>query len=754
MLQPPTKAERQKLLAMGYSNDDIDREFGPEPASVPKGVARSVAQGLPFVGTFADEVEAAVRGVSPKVVEKELTQFRAERPGLAYGSEFGTSLLTGGALAKAAQKMGTSALSKALQYGLQSGTIQGATAGAGAADEGLGSRAMGAVTGGVAGKVLGDLLTPKARVTQRDLPRDIAAATAGLGQNVRVGAIESLRNRAAQTGTRVQRMASDVIAPYAPRVASAIEPTDAIKIQRATEQLFPSNLSVDELETAAGRAAQAAEGLKTEAGAAAGKVKELGKATQQRTRRIEQIGASQAKQEAEAVLDAAEAEAQSVIGTLRGGRKAADTMRDRIRGIQLAEGKESYDAVRTIGAPPEPDPEIYREVLRDPVLKKGYQKAYQALRKEAQNVEPGMPVAQELRRVAIGERVLPELSLEMFDNIRRHVFDQPVMSKMNATGISASQRRGLIQQIDRMEERFLAGYGSDDAANAIRAARQQYRARFEQLEALKDGLSLGAAKAGKTPGLLKPNRMDLDELSRRVDGYSDEAKEAFKVGAAKWFDNLVQEGMTKDALDMVKKATKSEASIRRLRLAFDDETVDKMVQIAGAEAQAAAQTGATQQRAAQLAERARQQGAQRVGAVEAEAQRLAQELAQQQGRASSLEATASAAKRFRTALGESPSALEAQQGFLNVALPALGNEGIAALQQYGSAAIKRELSGLTLEQARQRIAELQVNPAARQLFTTELNRIAQAAQPGPRVVRPAISRFTGGGLSNILMGRE
>lgn len=558
-----------------------------------------------------------------------------------------------------------------------------------------------------------------------------------------VQAARTLAEPVQEVATQARRGIADRLAgvPGLEKIAGAIEPTDAIRVERTVRQAIPTQgQTVAQMRQQAEKAAETATALGGEVKTAAARAKELGQRVKQRVGTIKTIGAEQAKRDAQAVLVQAEEAAGGLIAGVRAGARDADAVRDWTRQLQLAEGRQSYQAVRNLGSPPEPDPEVYREILADKTLRRGLIKSYNALRREAQNVEPGMPVAAELRRVEVGGRNVPEVSLEMFDNIRRHIFDQPVMSKINATGISASERRRLIQQVDRLEERFLAGYGTSDAANTLRGARQQYRERFEQLEALKDGLSLGTAKAGKAPGLLKANRMELDEVARRIEGYSPAAQEAFKVGAAKWFDNTVQEGMTKGALDMIQKATKSEAGIRRLRLAFDDETVDKMVQLAGAETQAAAVGTATEQRAAQLIARARQQGQQRVSAATGEAERLAGELAQQQARAGQLGSLAETAQQGIQSLSD----ITAGRGFA-ATLPGRGLGG-AGQREVGGAmagAIQDQIRGLTPREAIAKLEAYRQNPAARAMFGDALDQALAQLRPRPSAIPSVRAALTG-----------
>ena len=735
-------------------------------ASTGWGVGRSIAQGLPFIGTFTDELEAAGRAaLSPPdfltaypeekaKVSEELSQFRKQSPKTAYGLEIGTGLISGGLGAKMLMKGGKVALNKALQ----SAAIQGGLAGAGAAEGGVRERAMGGAVGATTGAVLGKVLTPGTKVAQRDLARDIAGATAGRGQNVRLGAAESIFQRASRGTTELQRKAADALMPMGGafgRFGQILEPADAIKIQRAAAAELPSGATADIIAESARKATRASKGIGAALKAAESKAQEVGKRVSAREKNVLEIGAQQAKRDAKQVLDAAETQARELIGGIRADTPNTSAIQDVVRSFQLAEGDVSYDLVRKIGRPPEPDAEVYRELIRNPKLRGAYESAMEAVRGDLQNSVPGMPIRESLPSVRIDGRDLPELSLEMLDQVRRNIRDGVGIAP-GETGLSRSAQRRAMQEINRLEERFLAGYGNDDAANAIRAARQQYRARFEQLEALQDGLSIGMAKAGKAAKVVGKNRMELDEFVRRAQSYQGASREMFKAGAAKWFDNLVTEGLGDDAVKFLQNATKSEGQIKRLRLAFDDETIAKMQQFAGVKNISEQAKERTLARAGQLAQRAVTQGQQRVAQATGEAESLAQALAAQRARAGELVTTARAGRVLQRAIGDTPSAKRAQDTFAETMMKRMGARGQQEMQEIAGSEIQRQLSELPVEEARALIQSLQRNRATQSLLAPQLATLARAAQPGPRVARPTYARFAGGavgGRGGTMLGR-
>jgi vacuolar-type H+-ATPase subunit H len=483
----------------------------------------------------------------------------------------------------------------------------------------------------------------------------------------------------------------------------------------------------------AGRAKQAAEAIGTALKTAEETVSTATERAIARGKRVMSIGKEQAKREAQRILGDAEGQAQDLIGGLRGETPNTSAIQDVVRSFQLNEGKVSYDLVRKIGRPPEVDPEVYREMAKDPNLRSAYQSAAGIIRGEAQEAAPGMAIREGLPSIKIDGVEVPELSLEMFDQIRRNI-REGVGAPPGTTGLPLSAQRRALKQINRLEERFLAGYGKDDAATAIKNARAQYRDRFEQLEALQDGLSIGMAKAGKAAKVVGKNRMELDEFVRRAEAYQGASKEMFKAGAAKWFDNLVTEGLGNDAVKFLGTATKSEGQLRRLRLVFDDETIAKMQQFAGAPSVADKAEAAITARAGGIAGRVKARGQEQAAKATSEAQSLAEQLSAQRDRAAQLLNTSRRAQLVERALGDTPEAMRAQDTFMGTAMGRLGEQGKRTMQEVAGSDIQRLLAGLTPAEARKRIQVLQQNPVARRLVGPQLDELfAKTEQRQSRV---------------------
>ena len=559
----------------------------------------------------------------------------------------------------------------------------------------------------------------------------------------------------AEAATQARRAASDYLEPRFPQglfgnlgmtgaaMAQAIEPSDVVKMQRMAAGALPSGMTAEAVGEAAGRAKQASEAIGTALNTAE---KTAGTATARaaaRVKRVFSIGKEQVKREAQRILGDAETQAQDLIGGLRGETPNTSAIQDVVRSFQLNEGKVSYDLVQKIGRPPEVDPEVYREMARNPSLRSAYQDAAQIIRGEAQEAAPGMAIREGLPSIKIDGAEVPELSLEMFDQIRRKIMEPAVRTAEGTTGLSLSAKRAAMKQINRLEDRFLAGYGTDDAATAIKNARLQYRDRFEQLEALQDGLSIGMAKAGKAAKVVGKNRMELDEFVRRAEAYQGASKEMFKAGAAKWFDNVVAEGLGDDAVKFLGTATKSEGQLRRLRLAFDDETVAKMQQLAKAQSVADRAGAVTTARAGGIAGRVTARGQEQAARATTEAQSLAAELSGQRSRAAELLNTSRRAQLVERALGDTPEAMRAQDTFMGTAMGRLGEQGQRTMQEVAGSDIQRLLAGLTPAEARKRLQVLQQNPVARRLVGSQLDDLFAKTEQRQSLVGPLRAALIG-----------
>jgi len=673
--------------------------------------------------------------------EKERQAKEELYPGIGTALQIGGSglALTKAPLVGARVAKDATALAKALAGGkrvLGAGIVGGVESAGrqGMSDKELSTAQSAALASGATAAL--ELGFPLAGGAIRGISR-IPVVGQGLKQ-MAIGAVEPI----AAAATQARRGVSDYLAPRFPQMAQAIEPSDVIKMQRMSAGALPSGMTAEAVGESAGRAKQAAEDIGTALKTAEETVSTATKRAGARVKRVLSIGKDQAKREAQRILGDAETQAQDLIGGIRGETPNTSAIQDVVRSFQLNEGKVSYDLVRKIGRPPEVDPEVYREMTRDPSLRSAYQSAAGIIRGEAQEAAPGMAIREGLPSIKIDGVEVPELSLEMFDQIRRNI-REGVGAPPGTTGLPLSAQRRALKQINRLEERFLAGYGKDDAATAIKNARSQYRDRFEQLEALQDGLSIGMAKAGKAAKVVGKNRMELDEFVRRAEAYQGASKEMFKAGAAKWFDNLVTEGLGNDAVKFLGTATKSEGQLRRLRLVFDDETIAKMQQFAGAPSVADKAEAAITARAGGIAGRVTARGQEQAAKATSEAQSLAEQLSAQRDRAAQLLNTSRRAQLVERALGDTPEAMRAQDTFMGTAMGRLGEQGKRTMQEVAGSDIQRLLAGLTPAEARKRIQVLQQNPVARRLVGPQLDELFAKTEQRQSLVGPLRAALIG-----------
>lgn len=799
-------------------------------------------------------------------IAEKLAAYREDRPKEAIAYELAGGLATGlvgggRALAATAGRAGMrEALKAGAKTALASNVGQGAISGYGAGEGGAlsGDRLKGAAIGGTVGAAL-----PFVPFAARKLLGPIArgASTTAAGQ------------AASSAYEQTQRFVADQLfkAKSLERFGRAIEPTDITRIQREAASTLPgaldgptaqslnvgastaraaqqqaaiaaaeakgkASLTASELRAARSKAAETMRQAKEQAGATqsltkqraeaveamgksrAERLSEASKAAEAEAKAI-QSGASaelkqaatatreQAKLAAEEALEEARGEAAAVVGGMRGRqpRGAANKLQETVRSKQLREAEGHYEALRAVGAPPEPDPEVYKEIFADPALRSAYDGAVSTIKKEARNATPGAPAVTPTRTITVNGTATPEITLETMDQMRRKILNPPY--DPNKVGLTRSQKTQALETINRLEERYLAGFGTDEAAEAVRAARGPYREKFETLEAVRDGLNLGSVKAGKISGILKQGTKELDEVVKRVEQMTPKQRTAFQVGAREWFDRALQESSA-DALAIAKKFS-TEASQRRLALAYGDEAVEALrafapdivgkrqaaaaarvreegaqlaQQITGRAEAAATPLQSRAERAAALAERAKtQKGAraqqlvtqgksaqeqavlnarrlaetdvrtarQAAEAAQTDAQKMAQSLSQ--AKVASASASKLSVKNVAGALGESESAAKFLQETLPKMTPQQQQETIAVLGSQLQRQIKDMAdAGTAPQEIIKRINVLQQNEVVKRLFGAQMNNYVRELYPtiGTRLPK-ALQTSTAG-----LLGRQ
>lgn len=799
-----------------------------------------------------------------KDVRGKLSAYREDRPLEALGYEVAGGLVTGlagggRALAATAGRTGAKAaaqeLAKAVARGATTSAIgQGAVSGAAGAEGGIENRLKGAAMGGAFGAALPFLGAQATRLIPGRKAIGEAASgmydaarrgTANLLENIEIpipmmGRVSPSRMIEPTDATRISRQAARTLpgGVEGPTAASMVGGAEAARTAesqatvaaqqgklQARQATAARQATEEEARVALQQAKQEESTLLSLAKQRAGTVREAGVSRAERltgvskaataeakaiqtgatkeARQAKLVANEQAKAAAEDALDQARLAAGETISSLRGQqpRGSAQSLQENIRNAQTSEATGHYDAVRSFGAPPEPDPEIYREVFANPALRNAYEDSIATLRKETRNVAPDAPAIAPGRTININGAKVPELTLEAMDQMRRNIMAPQMRKGPDVVGLSRSQKKEALDTINRLEERYLAGFGTDDAAKALQTARTAYREKFQILEAIQDGLNLGTAKAGKASGLLTQSRKELDAVTKRVKDMTDDQREAFQVGAREWFDRVVQE--SPDAALTLAKKFSSEASQRRLALAYGEEAVDALRAFAPdvikAQSKAAAakvrEEGqqlaqsitqraqgevapleARAQRAAALAERAQAQKAARaeqiVGQRKAEAtQRLADVGRESQAKVTSAREAArtateeagrlasdlTSAKIARTqaqnlpikdiagALGSSTR----QQTFLQRLLPQMNDQQRQQAVEVIGSNIQRELqdmarAGKSPQAILQRVRELEQNDVVRAMFAGKMQQFTKQLTPTigtrlPQMFRPALS---------------
>ena len=833
--------------------------------------AEAAVRGVYGYGKRALGLPGETYGEVVEDVRAKLAAYREDRPYEAGAMEMGGGLVTGlagGARALAATA-GRAGMREALKAGakatartaLASNVGQGAISGYGAEEGGAlsGERLKGGAIGGAVGAALPFVPFAARKLVVGPVARGISTTAAGqAASSAYEQAQRFVANRLPTTG----RMAF---------LGRAIEPTDITRIQREAASTLPgaldgptaqslnvgastaraaqqqaaiaaaeakgkASLTASELRAARSKAAETMRQAKEQAGATqsltkqraeaveamgksrAERLSEASKAAEAEAKAIQSGAAAelkqtatatreQAKLAAEEALEEARGEAAAVVGGMRGRqpRGAANKLQETVRSKQLRDAEGHYEALRAVGAPPEPDPEVYKEIFSDPALRSAYDGAVSTIKKEARNATPGAPAVTPTRTITVNGTTTPEITLETMDQMRRKILNPPY--DPNKVGLTRSQKTQALETINRLEERYLAGFGTDEAAEAVRAARGPYREKFETLEAVRDGLNLGSVKAGKISGILKQGTKELDEVVKRVEQMTPKQRTAFQVGAREWFDRALQESSA-DALAIAKKFS-TEASQRRLALAYGDEAVEALrafapdivgkrqaaaaarvreegaqlaQQITGRAEAAATPLQSRAERAAALAERAKtQKGAraqqlvtqgksaqeqavlnarrlaetdvrtarQAAEAAQTDAQKMAQSLAQ--AKVASASASKLSVKNVAGALGESESAARFLQETLPNMNPQQQQEAVAVLGSQLQRQIKDMAdAGMAPQEIMKRINVLQKNEVVRRLFGAQMTNYVGQLYPtiGTRLPK-ALQTSTAG-----LLGRK
>jgi hypothetical protein len=680
--------ERERLRAAGFSEQEIDaylkKSQPPRPAgqqtpvtSKPGAAMIGFASGaIPGAETMGGVISALTGGTF-EGGRRSIAQAQREAKELLGTTKYTASEIAG--MVGGASKLPAAAL-KTLPLRMASfggmGAVRGAsragldeeetpTAGqvATSALKGAAAEAAGVAAGE---RVIGPLI-------QR-FPG--AAATARMAKEgtdvVRRGIADVLESPAVQS--RLGKTTGDLTR----QAARFVEPVDLQKIQRVTRQeLRPTG------ETTAKYSQQASE-LKEQADRAAKFGGRAIKAEQQRVR-----------QQAQDMLDAAKARLQETLPGVTQGPANARALQQSLRAEQVAAGDASYELVRQLGATPDVNllVEPLQAALKNPGMRQAYNDAINKTGASAQRV--ALQVGKKEK-----EFLIP--GLDGLDAMRTSIRDKfTAMIAQDKTGAARTQMTNLMREVDALEKEYLDALPKE-AGDALKAARAEYRAYFERLEGLQDGLNLSRFGTGKQAKLVGPNRRELAELEKKLRASSPEAQEAFKVGAADWVNNVISQSPD-DALRVANAFVGTAEKARRTRLALGDEATDRLMNVFSEVSAATRATRATS--------RAVSSGGGLMGELPIQAQaREAARLAKQIG----------AAER-----GLSATDKEAGAAFADVFAPSMTPQAMRQARGVAASVIDREIADMTPQQAIARLTQLQRNPAVKKMFGAEIDRAMQ-----------------------------
>lgn len=735
--------ERERYRQAGFSEEEIDAKLGKQtaapapaatptppavrrPSAKPEDLARSFASGaipgfeylasgmaglagkLSGQSDFGTAAREAYRGMAESERRARRTSSGAMTAAGAAGMATTLPLMPARALATTLSRAGTFGAMGAVRGAGRAGMDTGELPGIGEAARGA---AGGAALEGV-GSVVGEkFAVPMAKGVFNLLTlgqgRRLASAVgsgADVGRRALANALES---------PTMQSRFGTGPAALARGAARLVEPMDEQAIQRITrENLRPSGITTEAFEAKARQAT----GRRQQAQALAEEVRlaSAGLPTMENQAAIN-------RQQARALLEEMK---QKVTESVPGvGVTGADALRAVTRKAQKEAGDQSYALARQLGATPDAESlvEPVQIALRNPLLRRGYRSALQDPSIGRQVVEVGEG---EAKRVVL----IPDL--QGLDVMRQGVRDAALkIMQSDRTGAARTQMRTALKEIDALEKAYLKALPKE-AGEALKAARAEYRDYFQRLNALNSGRNLGRFSLGRGEGLIQQGQFSLENLERRLadEGLtSPEAREAFKVGASEWVNDVIQK--QPDAIRVARQFVGTEERARRARLVLGDEAVEGMQaalrgleQARGVRAAVSAQRGVPPGPAEVVARR----GVMGARQVEQEARNLARQMRQAQG-----------------ALG----GVQQGAGFMQGVAPELSPFARTQARDVMVSALDREIAGMTPADALARLQQLKSNPAAANMFGAELDAAIRRLTTGTRfgqTTRAAVGAQVGG----------
>lgn len=776
--QPPASAADVPYTPTKAAAEEMDRP----PMGAARAIGTALASGIPFIPGVAGTVRAAInrepgetfsqaRARGMRDVGALETQAKEElAPGIGTLLQLGSGLASGTLLSRApllraSVPKDAGALAKLGAATKRVAGGAGLAAAEAASRQGMYEGDLGPTGAGLLATGIGTVLEgtgPLVRTGARMVGR-LPVVGAGIVQAAR-----TLAEPVQEAVTQARRGTTEAIRDYfvprfgqtAERVASAIEPTDAIRIQRTVSQALPTTgQTVAQMEQQALRATESAKGLESALKTAEEAAAESAARTTARGKALVQ----RAEQRAESVVQELEREAETQFGQLAATQGRGAAMREAIKSRMEQLGKQVYGAVQQVPPLAEPPRRIYQQIDKNNSLSSAFEFAQSTKQQRRlgerveQAMEAGVPITERVktprqmnyvlgqaRNPATGELVdikRPVLDLETFDYMKRWVSDRVEAGLSgDVSGISRSQAAGLLKQIKRMEDDFLNAH--DPAARkTLETARSTMAKEFDRLELVKDGLNLTRFSLNAPAEMRGASERDLAELITRVGSLSPKERKLFEIPARQAIANLIQ---TNDqSLESVATALVGNTQARkRAALALGQETVTELQKFLPERIKGAGElaAGPIRRVGEQLVERGAAGGGMRTQRLATEAASLAEQLQGQRTRAGQLGATAEAAKEGIAALTD----YTAGRGFA-ATLPGRGLGGVGQREVGGAMAgvIQDQIRGLNPQEALAKLRVLQQNPATQAMFGNALDQAIEQLRPKAGRVAPIRAALTG-----------
>lgn len=557
--------------------------------------------------------------------------------------------------------------------------------------------------------------------------------------------------------TQARRSIADYLAPQgglASRAAAVIEPTDVTRIQRTVQSTLPARgQTVEQITRQAALAEDRRKALGEAVGEAESAIAKFGeKGERAATRAVEQAGA-RAKQTAEATVAEIERQAQQQFGALTNPAQSGAALRKVVVERMDRLGKQVYPAVQAVKPLAEPPRRIYQQIDKSSELSSAFQFAENTKRARLFGENVGGAIAEgaditkavkperlekyvlgQARNPATGEMVdvkRTKVDLEMFDYMRRWVSDKVEAGLTgNAEGITRSKAAALNKQINAMERDFLGAYSGAER-KVLETARNTMRDQFENLELISNGFNLWRFSLNAPPEMREAGAKDLAELVKEVAALPKAKRKYFEIPARQSIANLIQQ--SDRSIESIAGALVGTTEARkRTALALGPELTATLERYLPSRITAAGEAAAAPVAARGVARAKRVEQITEKGLLKRrqEAEQLAAQLAAQKNRAEQLGVLAETAQSGVAALGD----FTKGRGFAATLPQSLGGAGRREVAGTMAGVLQDQLRDLSPQDAIAKLMEYQKNPAAREMFGSELDRAIEQLRPRASVI--------------------